>query len=103
MAVYPTQQETYDKIQNGPADEHGACGTVGLNGGHFDNPDMLYGVNCYGKKPSQSAHDEEMLMKDGKIPKRPDALKVDDRVREFEKEVDSLFMRPFNDAKWSSS
>ena len=102
MAVYPTQQGTYDTIQSGPPEEHGACGTVGMNGGYFDNPEMLYGVNCYGKKPSQSAHDEEMLMRDGKIPKTVDALKVDQKVRDFDAQVDSMLVRPFSDSKWSS-
>jgi len=103
MAIYPTQKDTYDKLQAGPDDERTACGTTGINGGYFDNPDMLYGVNCYGQKPSQSAHDEERLMDEGKIPKSPETLKVDQMVNEFKKEVDSLFVKPFNDSKWHSS
>ena len=102
MAVYPTQKETYDKLQAGPDDERGACGTTGINGGYFDNPEMLYGVNCYGNKPSQSAHDEEQLMDEGKIPKSPETLKVDRKVNEFKKQADSLYVKPFNDAKWYS-
>ena len=100
MAVYPTQKNTYDKLQAGPEDQRLACGTTGINGGHFDNPDMLYGVNCYGKKPSQSAHDEELLMDQGKIPKSPATLKVDQMVNEFKTEAASLFTRPFNSDKW---
>jgi hypothetical protein len=103
MAIYPTQKNTYDKLQAGPDDQRMACGTTGINGGYFDNPDMLYGVNCYGSKPSQSAHDEERLMDEGKIPKSPETLKVDQMVNEFKKEADSLFVKPFNDSKWHSS
>jgi hypothetical protein len=103
MAVYPTQKDTYDKLQSGPADERMACGTTGINGGFFDNPDMLYGVNCYGKKPSQSSHDEQKLMEQGKVPKSPAALKVDQMVNEFKAEADSLYVKPFSDAKWSSA
>jgi hypothetical protein len=102
MAIYPTQKDTYDKLQTGPDDQRTACGTTGINGGYFDNPDMLYGVNCYGNKPSQSAHDEDRLMDEGKIPKSPETLKVDQMVNEFKKEADSLFVRPFNDKKWHS-
>ena len=102
MAIYPTQQGTYDKLQAGPEDERMACGTTGINGGFFDNPDMLYGVNCYGKKPSQSSHDEEKLMEQGKIPKSPSTLKVDNLVNKFKTEADSLFVKPFNDDKWST-
>ena len=102
MAIYPTQKNTYDKLQAGPADQKGACGTTGINGGYFDNPDMLYGVNCYGKKPSQSAHDEAQLMDEGKVPKSPETLKVDQMVNEFKDQADSLFVKPFSDAKWST-
>ena len=48
VAIYPTQKETWDKLQGGPQDEHTACGEPGVNGGYFDNPEMRFGVNCYG-------------------------------------------------------
>jgi hypothetical protein len=103
MAVYPTQKGTYDKLQAGPVDERGACGTVGINGGFFDNPEFKYGVNCYGKKPEQSAHDQQLLMSEGKAPKSPETLKVDKMVAEFRDEADSLFVKPFSNEKWASS
>jgi hypothetical protein len=103
MAVYPTQKDTYNKLQAGPADQQNACGTTGINGGYFDNPDMKYGVNCYGKKPSQSGHDQKQLMEQGKVPNSPDALKVNELVAEFRAQADSLFVKPFNDLKWESS
>jgi hypothetical protein len=101
MAIYPTQKETYDMLQAGPADQHMACGTPGINGGHFDNPEMKYGVNCYGKKPSQSAHDKERLMEQGKVPRSPETLKIQEKVNEFRSEVDSIYVVPFNTNTWS--
>jgi hypothetical protein len=103
MAVYPTQKGTYDRLQSGREDERGACGTVGINGGYFDNPEFKYGVTCYGKKPDQSTHDQKELMEQGKYPKTPDALKYNERVNEFRSEADSLFIKPFNDEKWFST
>lgn len=103
MAVYPTQKATYDKLQAGPADQRGACGTVGINGGYFDNPEFKYGVNCYGKKPSQSAHDQEQLMSEGKAPRSPHTLKVDQKVADYKEEADSLFVKPFSNEKWTAS
>jgi hypothetical protein len=99
----PTQKETHEKLQAGPADQRNACGTVGINGGYFDNPEFRYGVNCYGKKPVQSAHDQELLMSQGKVPKSPETLKIDQLVNEFREEADSLFVKPFSDKKWSSA
>jgi len=103
MAVYPTQEDTYKKLQAGPPDQRNACGTTGLNGGYFDNPDMKYGVNCYGKKPSQSAHDEMKLMEDGKTPSSPHELAIDAKIRKYRGEADYLSVKPFNDSKWSYS
>ena len=103
MAVYPTQKETYERLQMGPEDERGACGTVGINGGYFDNPEFRYGVNCYGKKPEQSAHDQEQLMSEGKIPKSTETLKIDKMVAEFKEDADTIYVKPFNDQKWATA
>ena len=97
MAVFPTQSHTYDKLQAGPKDQRNACGTVGINGGYFENPEFKYGVNCYGQKPNQSAHDQDMLMAEGKTPPTPQTFEVDAKM------ADSLFIKPFSDAKWSDS
>ena len=102
MAVYPTQQDTYDKLQGGSPDQANACGTVGVNGGVFDNPELRFGVNCYGPKPEQSVHDEKMLMENGKVPKSPGELKFNQKIDEFKKAIPGLFIQPFNNDKWSA-
>ena len=94
MAVYPTQKETYDELQNGPADGRGACGTVGINGGHFDNPDLQYGVNCYGKKPSQ------VTPVDPDPPQTPGMIEFNKKVKEFAHDTPKELL-PFNEDKWS--
>ena len=103
MAVFPTQKETYDKLQAGPKDQQNSCGTVGINGGYFENPEFRYGVNCYGQKPSQTAHDEEMLMSQGKAPPTPHTFEVDAKVANFKQEANSLYVKPFSDVKWSDA
>jgi hypothetical protein len=100
-AVYPIQEETYNKIQSGPDEEKNSCGTVGLNGGYFENPELKFGVNCYGVKPPQSENDQELLMKQGKIPRSVAALKIDQKVQEFKRKADSVGVLPFNNDKWS--
>lgn len=102
VAVYPTQKETWDKLQNGPADEKFACGNPGVNGGFFDNPEMRFGVNCYGPKPSQSSNDEKVLMANGTIPKTPAALKVDQMVQEYKAEMGEIGVLPFSGKTWTS-
>ncbi len=103
VAIYPTQKATWDKLQNGPDDQQEACGRPGVNGGFFDNPEMRFGVNCYGPKPPQSAHDEAELMKQGRIPRTTSSLKVDEKVNEYRKMADSLGVLPFSTDKWGSA
>jgi len=99
-AVYPIQEDTYKKVQSGPEEDRNSCGTTGLNGGFFDNPELKFGVNCYGVKPAQSEHDEEVLMKQGQIPMSVASLAVDRKVQEFRKEADRMGVLPFNEDKW---
>lgn len=54
-AYYPVQKCEYDKIQLAnerlPEKEKKYCGVPGINGGYFPNPEIKFGVNCYGVKP----------------------------------------------------
>ena len=95
MAVYPTQKGTYDALQKGPADQQGTCGTVGINGGHFDNPELEYGVNCYGNKPSHTVQGPTTL------PQTPDVLKFNKKVEQYAHEASAMQIAAFNAQKWS--
>ena len=47
MALYPTQKKTWEKLQQDPENAN-SCGEWGVNGGYFENPNTLFGANCYG-------------------------------------------------------
>jgi hypothetical protein len=103
VAIYPTQKETWEKLQGGPEDEHTACGQPGVNGGYFDNPEMRFGVNCYGVKPEQSSNDERILMENGTIPKTVASLKIDQQIQDIKNNTDTIGILPFSSHKWSTS
>jgi hypothetical protein len=42
-------------------------------------------------------------MQEGKAPPTPHQLEVDQKVAEYQKETDSLFVRPFNSQKWQTN
>lgn len=102
VAIYPTQKASWDDLQSGSEDDREACGRPGVNGGYFDNPEMKFGVNCYGPKPSQSGHDEAQLMKNGRMPMTTSSLKTEQKVRQFEAQATQLGILPFNKSKWES-
>ena len=98
MAVYPTSDETYGKLQGGPEEQREACGKPGVNGGYFDNPEMRFGVTCVGKKPPQSQHDAAEYNKGA--PLSPDALAFDKKVNQFKSETSTIGILPFNSNSW---
>ena len=98
-AVFPTQKETYDKLQNGPESERMSCGVPGVNGGYFDNPALRFGVNCYGEKPSENDTDIRQKMS-GKSSKTPGALAYDKKVQDFTAERNQIPLNSFNSTTW---
>lgn len=99
-AVYPTQEETYNKLQAGPEDQRGACGMPGVNGGYFDNPDLKFGVNCYGSRPSENETDVRKKMgADGVMTQ--DGLAYNRKVQEYKAHLTETPVNPFNEQVWS--
>jgi hypothetical protein len=96
MAFYPTQKATWDKLQeNSTPEKRNACGKPGLNGGFFNNPDLRFGVTCYGIKPEPRAHErvKNKLITDADA----DLQKMIDK---FRKEMNNITILPFNRDKW---
>jgi len=98
MAVYPTSDETYQKMQAGSPGQQMACGRPGINGGFFDNPELRFGATCYGNKPPQSKHDEKSAAQ--ATPVSPDALDFDKKVAQFKSQADAIGILPFTSKRW---
>ena len=98
-AVYPTQDSTFQKLQNGPEDQKMSCGLPGINGGYFDNPELRFGVNCFGVRPAEKNQDSENSMN---VNLTPDALAVDKKILGYKKDLDHIPVNPFKPGTWSS-
>jgi hypothetical protein len=96
LAVYPTQKDTYEKLQHGPEDQRMTCGLPGVNGGYFPNAEQRFGVNCYGPRPVESALDERMQMQ------AATDTAYDREVSRFRAEIDSIAVSPWNPKQWSA-
>ena len=91
-AVYPTQQTTYNKLQAGPEDQRMSCGVPGVNGGYFDNPELQFGVNCYGTRPSENDADARHGMRKNLT---PGALAYDKKVQDYKSHMNEIPVNPF--------
>ena len=102
MAVYPTQKATWDILQSGPEKDRLSCGRPGLNGGFFDNPELRYGVNCYGTKPDQKDHDATAVASGEGAPLSPGGLEQEKKVAKYRGETNYISVLPFNKNSWSN-
>lgn len=100
MAVYPTQKATWEKLQKGAAEYRGACGQPGVNGGYFDNPELRFGVNCYGIKPPRNATDE-LLESQVALPPSPEEIEYDKKVQKFREQLNTTTVLPFKRGQWT--
>ena len=94
-AVYPTQKETYDKLQAGPESQRGSCGVPGINGGYFDNPDMRFGVNCYGERPDSNEADERYKAANRQN-NTPEGMAYDKKVRDYKTQLNQIPINSFD-------
>lgn len=100
MALFPTQQKTYDHLQTVKGHEHD-CGRPGVNGGYMANPLLQYGVNCYGTKPKMT-DEEKILMEETPIyPKTAEDILLDKRTEYWKEKLDGVIVSPFNKGAWS--
>jgi hypothetical protein len=100
MAVYPTQKKTWEKLQKGAPEFRHACGQPGVNGGYFDNPELQFGVNCYGVKPPQKASDE-LLDSQVTLPQSAAELEFEKDVQRFRDQMDTAAILPFQKGQWN--
>jgi predicted PurR-regulated permease PerM len=102
MAVYPTQKDTWEQLQQGPEGQRGACGQPGVNGGFFDNPELRFGVSCYGMKPDQKDHDATVMTTGEGAPLSPQGLEFQKKINKYRGEINSIGILPFSKTQWSS-
>ena len=100
MAIYPTQKETYAKLQKGAPEFRNACGVPGVNGGYFDNPELRFGVNCFGVKPAQKATDE-FLDSQVALPQTAEEFEFEKKVQRFRDQMDNATILPFQKGRWT--
>ena len=99
MILFPTQQKTFDNLQKIKGHEHD-CGRPGVNGGYIANPNVNFGVNCYGYKP-KITQDENNLMKiESPYPKTKEDVAFQKRVDYWKNHIDQIIVSPFSYDLW---
>jgi hypothetical protein len=100
MALFPTQQKTYDELQKIEGHEND-CGRPGVNGGYMANPALKFGVNCYGYKPRINSTEEELMATEPIYPKTAKDIAMENRVNYWKDKLSEILVSPFNNNTWS--
>ena len=100
MALFPTQQNTFDNLQKIPKHEND-CGRPGINGGYIANPNIKFGVNCYGNKPKITNEEEQLMANATPYPITNEDIALQKQVDYWKTKVDEILVSPFNYKTWS--
>jgi hypothetical protein len=102
MALFPTQQQTFDKLQKIKGHEND-CGRPGINGGYMANPNVKFGINCYGNKPRIKQDEEELMKISTPYPKTMQEIDFQKKVDYWKNKIGEIMVSPFNYNMWGES
>lgn len=96
LAAYPIQYSTWKTLQEDTPAKRGMCGTPGINLARND-PNLLYGVNCYGVKPEPKGNEKikQTLISDKQ-------LAINAQIALLQQNMSSIGVSPFNQNNWSA-
>ena len=102
LALYPTQKTTWHKLQTIPGHSHD-CGRPGINGGFIANPNVRFGVNCYGEKPSITQRELKIMKNSTPYPLSKEDKRINKLVKKYKKNIVSndILVSPFNYSHWN--
>jgi Extracellular link domain len=101
MILFPTQQKTYDQLQQIKGHEND-CGRQGINGGYIANPNARFGVNCFGYKPEMTTLEEQMMENaTSPYPLNAEDLVLQKKIDFYKKHLNDILISPFNSEYWS--
>jgi len=100
MALFPTQKVTYNNLQKISGHEHD-CGRPGVNGGYMANPQLKFGVNCYGPKPKMTHEEEQYMMTNTPYPKTEKDIAMEKQVDYWKNHLSEILLSPFNYTNWN--
>lgn len=99
MALFPTQEDTYNNLQEISGHEHD-CGRPGINGGYIANPNVRFGVNCYGNKPKITEEEDDLMKTMTPYPETMEDQVFQKRVDFWKTKVQNVLVSPFNYKTW---
>ena len=100
MALYPTQKDHFEKLQK--IDGHqNDCGRPGINGGYIGNPNVRFGVNCFGKRPKQRDVDKRRMENTDLFPKTREEIEFEKKIAGWKEKIPEMVISPYKYEQWN--
>lgn len=100
MALFPTQKTTYANLQKIKNHEND-CGRPGVNGGYMINPELKFGVNCYGPKPPINQTEASLMKNASPYPKTLEDIVQEKKTDHWKSILNEILVSPFNYKQWN--
>lgn len=100
LALFPTQKWKWENLQSIDGHEHD-CGRPGINGGYIENPNVRFGVNCFGYKPDMTPDEGTQMGTAVMYQKTNKELDFEKRVDFWRTKIPEILLAPFNHTTWS--
>ena len=103
MAYFPTQKDTWSSLQKSKKNAN-SCGRPGINGGYIVNPNVKFGVNCFGKKPEPKPSELMRMQQRQTGPLNGEGqAELDAKVQYWRDHMDTMLtVNPYSKNKWSA-
>lgn len=100
LALFPTNLKLWKNLQKSDINKN-ACGRPGINGGYIANPNVKFGVNCYGNKPLITPLEKDMMENSSYGPKSEKEINFDKLVDYYKNNLRDIIIAPFDKKNWN--
>ena len=104
MILFPTQKNTWDKLQKLDKKYRNNCGRPGVNGGYIANPYVKFGVNCFGKKPEATDADLQRMnaRQNQTYPLSREEQELENKIKYWKENASEMLqLNSYNTNKWN--
>ena len=106
MILFPTQKNTWDKLQKLDKKHRNNCGRPGVNGGYIANPYVKFGVNCFGKKPEATDADLQRMnaRQNQTYPLSKEEQELEEKIKYWKDNASNMLqLNSYNTNKWNKN
>ena len=100
LALFPTNMKIWKKLQK-EKNNPNACGRPGINGGYIANPNVRFGINCFGNKPLITSQEKYLMETSSLVPKTQQEINFENEVNYFRDKLKEIIVAPFNKNSWN--